>query len=83
MLTISEDVMTKLKSDRKRIRKSKKILYVKTIVLPDLIEHWGYDPGYGYNMYIKCDKEGKIEWENTSIYRVVELIEKNNVKVVT
>jgi len=63
-------------------------LYVKSVTIAQLKAHgW---PTYGFhlhehltNVWIRCNKKGTVNWDKAPVFRTPELIETNNVKIVT
>jgi hypothetical protein len=70
------------------------VLNVKLITRQELIKKWGFAPAYrpleffndnpigALYCYIRCNKNGKINWDKAPIYTITELIERNNVKII-
>lgn len=64
-------------------------LYVKRTNYIEIKKNWGRNGCWPFNnpwehYYIRCNKKGVVNWlANLPVFTASELIEKNNVKIVT
>lgn len=58
-------------------------LNVKKVTKTDLSNKWQLPlpKGWGYLLYIRCNKKGEVNWDKAPVYTPVELIERGNYKV--
>lgn len=68
----------------KKKDKKKRTLYVKKTSQFQLFQHgWPTHVVISNPSYIQCNKKGKVNWDKASVYNHEELIEKNNVKIIS
>lgn len=60
-------------------------LYVKKVTRAEVVRQWnGIGPGLNsVYLYVQCTKAGVINWNRNAVYKAEELIERNNVKIVS
>lgn len=59
-----------------------KRLYVTKVTLAQLKEHWGFTPifpGKSTSLFIRCNKNKEINWNNATVYNSEELVDRNNI----
>lgn len=58
-------------------------LYVKKITRKELADAWGFDsfPSRSDSFFIRCKKNGDINFDTASVYQPQELVGRNNVTV--
>lgn len=64
------------------------MLYIKKVSVEDVTREWQISPLSRWitkdNMcYVRCRKDGSVNWSTTSVYTVDELIERNNITLIT
>jgi len=61
-----------------------KTLHVKEVSIRELMEHgWPVGAVLSAGKYIRCNAKGQINWDKAPIYTTKELIERNNVKILS
>ena len=60
-------------------------LYVKKTNYAELKNKWGIEPIFAKHdtLYIRCNKDCKVDWDNAPVYKAEDLVGRNNVQVLT
>jgi hypothetical protein len=61
--------------------KNTKTLNVKKVDSSEISGMWNLPVNIEGELYVRCNAQGEIDWEKTSIYRASELIIRNNVVI--
>jgi hypothetical protein len=73
-----------------------KALHIKRVTWAELHQQWGsaaevlssdavHMPGMGlgnHYVYVRCKASGEINWDKTAVYKLEELIQRDNVRIV-